>query len=588
VTRVVTASTGNHGRAVAHAARAFGIEVTVCMSSLVPANKVDAVAALGARIVIAGDSQDDAQAAARQLVRDEGYVYVPPFDDPHIVAGQATIGVEILEALPDAGTLVVPLSGGGLFSGVAFAAKAIRPSLAVIGVSMARGAAMHASIAAGHPVDVDERPTLADSLGGGIGLHNRYTFEMTRALIDEIVLLDEPAIARGIAHAYREERLVVEGAGAVGIAALLDERIARRDCDGPIVVVVSGANIDMGVHRRIVSSTDMIPPVTLLDRAQLRTLVPLDVAAIDQIEAAFASLATEAVAMPPILNLALPERHGEVDVKTAYLPRFDSFAIKVSPGFFDNPSLGLPSLNGLMLVLSARTGLTEAVLLDNGYLTAVRTAAAGAVAARRLARRCAPRGHRRRGRAGAAAARRADARARHHARDGLGARCRARGAIRGRRTRRARDRRDGRALGACRARRRGHRGHHDAQPRAARACRRSPCGAARDGDGLRRALQDRACAVGVRRGALLLRPAAADARRRRARACDRRGRGRGRCGVSRTRRGDRWAARGRTQRDDITICDLTGTGAQDTAIAVLALQRARAARAGTIFNDLTT
>ncbi|AOK02659.1 hydroxyectoine utilization dehydratase EutB [Burkholderia vietnamiensis] len=253
VTRVVTASTGNHGRAVAHAARAFGIEVTVCMSSLVPANKVDAVAALGARIVIAGDSQDDAQAAARQLVRDEGYVYVPPFDDPHIVAGQATIGVEILEALPDAGTLVVPLSGGGLFSGVAFAAKAIRPSLAVIGVSMARGAAMHASIAAGHPVDVDERPTLADSLGGGIGLHNRYTFEMTRALIDEIVLLDEPAIARGIAHAYREERLVVEGAGAVGIAALLDERIARRDCDGPIVVVVSGANIDMGVHRRIVS-----------------------------------------------------------------------------------------------------------------------------------------------------------------------------------------------------------------------------------------------------------------------------------------------------------------------------------------------
>lgn len=119
----------------------------------------------------------------------------------------------------------------------------------------------------------------------------------------------------------------------------------------------------------------MAHPVTLLGRAQLRALVPLDLAAIDQVEAAFASLATEAVAMPPILNLALPERHGEVDVKTAYLPRFDSFAIKVSPGFFDNPSLGLPSLNGLMLVLSARTGLTEAVLLDNGYLTAVRTAA---------------------------------------------------------------------------------------------------------------------------------------------------------------------------------------------------------------------
>jgi len=127
--------------------------------------------------------------------------------------------------------------------------------------------------------------------------------------------------------------------------------------------------------------------ITLLGEAQLRALVPLDLAAIDQIESAFLSLATEAVAMPPVLRLDLPEHAGEVDVKTAWLPRFDSFAIKVSPGFFNNPALGLPSLNGLMLVLSARTGLTEAVLLDNGYLTAVRTAAAGAVAARWLARK---------------------------------------------------------------------------------------------------------------------------------------------------------------------------------------------------------
>ena len=129
-----------------------------------------------------------------------------------------------------------------------------------------------------------------------------------------------------------------------------------------------------------------MPSISILGEAQLRALVPLDLAAIDQVEAAFRSLATEAVAMPPILRLDIPQHAGEVDVKTAYLPRFESFAIKVSPGFFNNPSLGLPSLNGLMLVLSARTGLTEAVLLDNGYLTAVRTAAAGAVAARWLAR----------------------------------------------------------------------------------------------------------------------------------------------------------------------------------------------------------
>ncbi len=127
--------------------------------------------------------------------------------------------------------------------------------------------------------------------------------------------------------------------------------------------------------------------ISIVGEATLRELVPLDLAAIECVEGAFAALATEPVAMPPILRLDLPERHGEVDVKTAWLPRLDSFAIKVSPGFFDNPSLGLPSLNGLMLVLSAKTGLTEAVLLDNGYLTAVRTAAAGAVAARWLGRR---------------------------------------------------------------------------------------------------------------------------------------------------------------------------------------------------------
>lgn len=126
--------------------------------------------------------------------------------------------------------------------------------------------------------------------------------------------------------------------------------------------------------------------VTLLSEADLRSCVALDLASIDAIEQAFVLLATAAVAMPPILRLDIPEHNGEVDVKTAYLPGLERFAIKVSPGFFDNPKLGLPSLNGMMMLLSARTGLLEALLLDNGYLTAVRTAAAGAVAARCLSR----------------------------------------------------------------------------------------------------------------------------------------------------------------------------------------------------------
>lgn len=130
----------------------------------------------------------------------------------------------------------------------------------------------------------------------------------------------------------------------------------------------------------------MRDPITILTETDLRALVPLDMEAVDCIESAFAALATKAVAMPPILRLDIPEHRGEVDVKTAYVPGIDSFAIKISPGFFGNPGLGLPSTNGMMVVLSARTGLVQALLLDNGYLTDVRTAAAGAVAAKHLAR----------------------------------------------------------------------------------------------------------------------------------------------------------------------------------------------------------
>lgn len=129
-----------------------------------------------------------------------------------------------------------------------------------------------------------------------------------------------------------------------------------------------------------------MPEITILTEADLRGLVPLDADAIACVDGAFRALATERVVMPPILRLDVPEHNGEVDVKTAYVPSLDGFAIKISPGFFDNPKLGLPSVNGLMVVFSARTGLVEAVLLDNGYLTDVRTAAAGGLAANLLAR----------------------------------------------------------------------------------------------------------------------------------------------------------------------------------------------------------
>lgn len=246
---VATASTGNHGRAVAHAASLEGTRTVVCMSSLVPANKVEEIRALGAEVRIVGRSQDDAQVEVDRLVREEGLAEIPPFDHPDVIAGQGTIGLEIVQATPDVDCVVVPLSGGGLAAGIAAAVKGLRPSARVVAVSMERGAAMAASLKAGRPVEVEELPTLADSLGGGIGLRNRCTFAMARALFDEVVLLDEAEIAAGIRHAYLEEREVVEGAGAVAVAAVLAGKVRPA---GPAVLVLSGRNIDMGVHRRIV------------------------------------------------------------------------------------------------------------------------------------------------------------------------------------------------------------------------------------------------------------------------------------------------------------------------------------------------
>ena len=246
---VTAASTGNHGRALAYAAAAAGIRCVVCVSCLVSANKADAIRALGAGLRIAGRSQDDAQREVDRLVAEEGLIEIPPFDHPAVIAGQGTIGLEMMDDVPDAGALLVPLSGGGLIAGIALAAKARRPQVRVVGISMQRGAAMHASLAAGRPVEVEELPTLADSLGGGIGLANAHTYALVRDLVDEVVLLTENEIAAGVRHAYLAEREVVEGGGAVGIAALLAGKVRTR---GPAVALLSGRNIAMDLHRRII------------------------------------------------------------------------------------------------------------------------------------------------------------------------------------------------------------------------------------------------------------------------------------------------------------------------------------------------
>jgi len=250
---VTAVSTGNHGRALAYSARQAGVPCIICMSRLVPKNKLEAIRALGAETRIVGQSQDEAEVEAKRLVEEEGYTMIPPFEHPQVIAGQGTLGLEILEQVADVDTVLVQLSGGGLISGIALAIKLQRPGVRIVGISMQRGAAMHASQQAGKPVEVEELPTLADSLGGGIGLDNRLTFGIVRDYVDELVLLSEAEIAAGIRHAYFEEQTVLEGGGAVGIAALLAGKVEAGD---RTVVLLSGRNIDMELHRKIINQED--------------------------------------------------------------------------------------------------------------------------------------------------------------------------------------------------------------------------------------------------------------------------------------------------------------------------------------------
>ncbi|MEP1209881.1 MAG: hydroxyectoine utilization dehydratase EutB [Rhizobiaceae bacterium] len=251
---VVGVSTGNHGRGLAYAARENGVNCIVCMSSLVPENKVEGIRAQGAEVRIVGRSQDDAQVEVDRLVEEEGMTLIPPFDHADIIAGQGTLGLELHEQIKDIDTAVIQVSGGGLISGVALALKSLNPDIKVIGVSMERGAAMHAALKAGKPVHVPELTTLADSLGGGIGLDNQYTFSMVNRLVDEVVLVNEVAIARAIRHAYWHERQIIEGSGSVAIAALL-EGLVRPE--GQTICLLSGGNIDMKLHHRIISGENV-------------------------------------------------------------------------------------------------------------------------------------------------------------------------------------------------------------------------------------------------------------------------------------------------------------------------------------------
>jgi len=254
-TGVACCSTGNHGRGVAFAAKKLGLRAVVLMTDKAPQTKIDAIRALGAEARVVNGTQDDAQAEVDRLFAGEGLIDISPFDDPYVIAGQGTIALELLHARPDLENIVLPLSGGGLAAGVALAAKALKPMIRVIGVTMENGPAMVKSMQAGHPVEVGEYGSLADSLGGGIFANNRYTLSLCTRLLDDTLLVSEAEIYHAMQALYYQDRLISEGGAAVGPAALLAARIA--DLDGPTAVVITGRNVDMAMFTRLVNGAPL-------------------------------------------------------------------------------------------------------------------------------------------------------------------------------------------------------------------------------------------------------------------------------------------------------------------------------------------
>ena len=244
---VIASSAGNHAQGVALAARSFGIPATIVMPEGAPLAKVKATRELGANVVLYGSVYDDAYAEARRLQQETGATFIHPFDDPMVIAGQGTIGLEIMDEMPDTDTIVVPVGGGGLAAGVAAAVKMLHPSVRVIGVQAAGAAGMKASLEAGHVVSLPSAKTIADGIA--VKQPGELTFELCRKYLDEVVTVDDDEIAQAILFLMEKGKMVAEGAGAAPVAAIMNRKL---DCRGKIAAVISGGNIDVTMISRII------------------------------------------------------------------------------------------------------------------------------------------------------------------------------------------------------------------------------------------------------------------------------------------------------------------------------------------------
>ena len=245
---VIASSAGNHAQGVALAASTYGIMSTIVMPTCAPLAKITATKSYGAEVILHGSVYDDAYTKAMEIQRQTGATFIHPFDDPYVIAGQGTIALEILDELPNVDAILVPIGGGGIVAGIAMAAKAIKPSVKIIGVEPTNAASMKESSLAGKIITLSSASTIADGIA--VKTPGELTYDIVREYVDEFVTVEEDEIANAILVLMERCKLIAEGAGAAPVAALLNGKI---DLPGKkLAAVISGGNIDVNMLSRIV------------------------------------------------------------------------------------------------------------------------------------------------------------------------------------------------------------------------------------------------------------------------------------------------------------------------------------------------
>ncbi len=245
---MITASLGNHAQGVAYAAKIMGVKATIVMPEFSPIIKVLATRHYGAKVLLYGRGYEEAYNRATEIQKEKGYTFIHAFDDPQIIAGHGTIGLEILESLPDVHQVVVPVGGGGLISGIAFTIKQLNPEVKIIGVESEKSPSMKVSLERGKMCSIPPETTIADGIA--VKTPGKITFQFVKKYVDSIVTVTEEEIAGAILLLLERAKLIAEGAGAAGLAACINQKI---NCSGKkTAIILSGGNIDTNLISRII------------------------------------------------------------------------------------------------------------------------------------------------------------------------------------------------------------------------------------------------------------------------------------------------------------------------------------------------